>query len=477
MCFMKRIALLGMLAGIMAFTACEKPLPAEGEQPEADFEYAINDETLEVVFTNKSQKAKNYRWEFGDELHGVSKEENPVYIYNASGLYEVTLTAYNGDFSHSVTRTLPVQKIPEADFSYNVDGYTGKVTFTNKSTDAASYKWDFGDHKGTSTEKDPVYVYEASGSYEVSLTAITGDLESVKKQTVEVTVIAPEADFEFSADNNTGKVTFINKSTNAASYKWEFGDELNGTSEEENPVYTYRKPGTYTVKLTASSGSKSAEAVKEVTLTVPAGAAFICIVPDGKPDDWADIPALDGDWGQPVSATTMSWGTEITEVKTAMTKDYLYVLLKGTEKIKAANLAEVKIFLDLDNNIETGEKMSPWVQDNVMGGDVMFYQGTPWQYVTDGYKGDKNFPVQYVFSDGNDGSVYYKELSICMSDIKKHYQSGGNGVSLNVSDTIKMVITMNTGAWRPVGTPESGDDLTLNKLPYISVETKYVEWK
>lgn len=45
-----------------------------------------------------------------------------------------------------------------------------QVTFTNNSQNATSYEWDFGDGS-SSTEKDPVHVYESYGQYTVKLTA------------------------------------------------------------------------------------------------------------------------------------------------------------------------------------------------------------------------------------------------------------------------------------------------------------------
>ena len=70
-----------------------------------------------------------------------------------------------------------------ADFDFVVEeGGTGKVTFTNKSENAKNYEWDFGDEVGESVEKDPVYTYQASGTYKVTLTAIDGeDFTSVEK--------------------------------------------------------------------------------------------------------------------------------------------------------------------------------------------------------------------------------------------------------------------------------------------------------
>lgn len=57
----------------------------------------------------------------------------------------------------------------------------------------------------------------------------------------------PVPDFTFAQDSNT--FTMQNRSLNATSYEWDFGDGT--TSEEENPTHTYTEPGTYNIILTA----------------------------------------------------------------------------------------------------------------------------------------------------------------------------------------------------------------------------------
>jgi len=76
---------------------------------------------------------------------------------------------------------------PEADpiagFSFMADELS--VAFTNSSTDAASYRWDFGDGN-TTTSESPSHTYEIGGTYEVELTAFNGNKSDV--ETVSVTV-------------------------------------------------------------------------------------------------------------------------------------------------------------------------------------------------------------------------------------------------------------------------------------------------
>lgn len=60
------------------------------------------------------------------------------------------------------------------------------------------------------------------------------------------------ANFTFNMDGSTGTATFINNSTLADSYLWEFGD--GETSTEATPSHLYSVEGIYNVKLTAING-------------------------------------------------------------------------------------------------------------------------------------------------------------------------------------------------------------------------------
>ena len=65
--------------------------------------------------------------------------------------------------------------------------------------------------------------------------------------------------FTSSADGLT--LTFVNASTNATDYQWDFGD--GNTSTDENPVHIYANAGSYDVTLTASNSANSAEVTNQ----------------------------------------------------------------------------------------------------------------------------------------------------------------------------------------------------------------------
>ena len=86
---------------------------------------------------------------------------------------------------------------PTPNFTFEINNKT--VAFTNTSTDATSYSWDFGDNSEVSAEMNPVHVYAAYGDYDVRLTAIGDGGQKILKQTISVVkewpVITIDSDF------------------------------------------------------------------------------------------------------------------------------------------------------------------------------------------------------------------------------------------------------------------------------------------
>jgi PKD repeat protein len=126
------------------------------------------------------------------------------------------------------------------------------VFFTNLSTGATNYSWNFGDGK-TSSATNAANTYTNAGSYTVKLTAIgpsgTNSLTNVNY--IVVTNAAPVANFVAGPNNGMSPLTvnFTNLSTGATNYSWNFGD--GHVSTATNAVNTYSNAGSYLVSLQA----------------------------------------------------------------------------------------------------------------------------------------------------------------------------------------------------------------------------------
>lgn len=80
-----------------------------------------------------------------------------------------------------------------ANFNYSL-GTGGSVTFTNTSSNATTYSWNFGDGTATSPLTSPTHTYTANGTYSVCLTASNASSsdETCKDVTVENAGVAIE---------------------------------------------------------------------------------------------------------------------------------------------------------------------------------------------------------------------------------------------------------------------------------------------
>lgn len=91
---------------------------------------------------------------------------------------------------------LDVIGAPQAAFTYSVNGTT--ISFTNNSTQAGFFQWDFGDGIQASGLA-PVHIYSNSGVYQVCLTAL-GDLGLCAPSTVcQMVNVLVSRDLEFSS--------------------------------------------------------------------------------------------------------------------------------------------------------------------------------------------------------------------------------------------------------------------------------------
>jgi PKD repeat protein len=131
------------------------------------------------------------------------------------------------------------------------------VAFTDLSTGGpTSWLWSFGDNT-TSTQANPIHVYQSAGTYDVRLTATNaqGSNSLLRSAAVQVAApVPPTADFSGTplAGEAPLVVAFTDLSTgNATSWLWSFGDGT--TSTARHPSHTYTSAGVYTVQLTASN--------------------------------------------------------------------------------------------------------------------------------------------------------------------------------------------------------------------------------
>ncbi|MFC2141191.1 PKD domain-containing protein, partial [Acidobacteriota bacterium] len=130
---------------------------------------------LTTTFTDLSQAASSWYWQFGDG--GTSTDQNPTYTYNSIGVYTVTLTATNQFGSDDevktnyITVTVPVPPIADFAASATDINLNNVVDFTDLSLEnPTSWSWTFvGGTPGTSTAQNPSVTYTTVGTFDVTL--------------------------------------------------------------------------------------------------------------------------------------------------------------------------------------------------------------------------------------------------------------------------------------------------------------------
>ena len=243
----------------------EKIIDVKIVEPIASFTFT-NLTNGEVQFKNESKDANSFLWEFGDNV-GKSTEKDPLYKYQKPGQYKVSLKSIGAGGEIQIQNQVEVKALkPTALFSFTILS-NGDVQFKNESKDANSFLWGI-EGQNNVTLKDPKVSFVYNGKYKVKLRAEGfGDFDETEKI---LTITngkepVPISDFSFQ-DLGLGKFRFTNKSTNASSYIWDFGDD-NGKSTLENPDYIFQENGSFNVKLISNGKGGTSSKVILIKVT------------------------------------------------------------------------------------------------------------------------------------------------------------------------------------------------------------------
>ncbi|HNP16824.1 MAG TPA: PKD domain-containing protein [Fulvivirga sp.] len=235
------------------FKEIELPNPVVVNDPKADFEVVGKDtgcNSLSVKFKNNSVGANNWQWTFGNDSTSINK--NPAITYS-SGTYDVTLIAGQAGCYDTLRKSNLIQvDYINTDFSYSQNQVClpSEVVFTDKSTNATSWHWDFRDGH-FSTEQNPTHTYETMPETPVILTVENATGCQTKKKIS----IGPFFNPDFTSEVVSGceplEVNFSADNKNTISWFWDFGDGNTATTKTVSHIY--KTKGNYTVKLISES--------------------------------------------------------------------------------------------------------------------------------------------------------------------------------------------------------------------------------
>ncbi len=234
---------------------------------------------LAVSFQNNSSpNANTFLWQFPGGTPASSSQPNPVVVYQSSGLFSVTLTAFNSQGSAVATSVdlITVQNIPSSNFTFMANGLT--VSFMGSSNTGTNFLWNFG-NGATSTQQNPTYTYPVGGTYTVTFTATNACGNTTNTKVVEL-ALPPTAAFTATPTSGCGPLTvnFTNSSSNATGYVWSFPGGSPSTSTATNVTVTYGTPGTYAATLTATNAAGPSTATQTITVSTVPNTGFSSVV-------------------------------------------------------------------------------------------------------------------------------------------------------------------------------------------------------
>lgn len=222
---------------------------------------------LSVELVNTSQNADVFSWDLGNGITSGLAQPNLVLTNNSASdtSYVICLDAENAfGCNGSICENVVVQPAPLAGFQMDASSACdpAPVTFTNTSSGAFDYLWDYG-NGDTDNTADPIHTYLFDGEfaipveYTISLTATAAN--GCSDSFDAIFTLNPEIiaqGFVDGGDCSPAIVDFQNASLgDSGGIDWDFGD--GATTSVQDPVHTYIHSGdsdtTFVATLVAES--------------------------------------------------------------------------------------------------------------------------------------------------------------------------------------------------------------------------------
>jgi gliding motility-associated-like protein len=232
-----------------------------------DSNQCINGNTF--IISNTTTGSNKYQWDMGDGFKDTTT--NITHTYTSTGNYTIKLVVKTiNNCIDSFQKVIMVLSEPKADYDINDSSQclsANSFLFTNKSTIAKQFLWDFGDGI-TDTATNNAHIYAASGNYQVKLIVkTTGNCTDSLQKNIRV---LPQPTAKYAVNDTTqclsgNNFKFISISTGANNYFWDFGDGSNDTGL--NTVHSYTTAGIYNSSLLVKSAVACSDSVK-LTVTI-----------------------------------------------------------------------------------------------------------------------------------------------------------------------------------------------------------------
>jgi PKD repeat protein len=227
-------------------------------------------------------------------LWSDNSTDSTLTISNA-GEYSVTVTNNNGCVGIDTINIGISGVAPQTEFSADTVCLGSLTHFTDLSIAQApdyvnKWLWVFGTGD-SSNMQNPTYQFNTSGTFNVSLTAITAAGCTKEKTNNVIIYELPQAGFISSPISCINNLTYFFSNSSAAigdsiiDYYWDFGDPISGASNNstlKNPQHLFVNPGNYNVSLTVYTKRGCANTIAipiNVVTTAPPVSSFTLVSP------------------------------------------------------------------------------------------------------------------------------------------------------------------------------------------------------
>lgn len=249
-----------------------------------------------VNFNNTSSTINNniqFFWDFGDGNSSTLAQPG-TYTFNSSPFfndttYIITLKAYNGCDTTRWTDSVRIKSKPKARFgvqsTFGCSPFT--VVISNNSPGSNStYYWDFGNGALDTTFAPGILSYtynigSVTDTFTIQMIAVNECGVDTQRLDIRIApnIINPVININGSELFGCAPhpVEFINSSSGATSYTWDFGDGSAPVFTNNNQVlvsHTYLDSGTYNVKIDLTNGCSDTTVFRTITVYRPPNAGF-----------------------------------------------------------------------------------------------------------------------------------------------------------------------------------------------------------
>jgi PKD repeat protein len=190
---MKKIVFLSSLLLVALSTTLvqctkEETLGLVGSASKADFSFQVLplQDTLpfayRVVFTNASEEATQYQWDFGDNT-GLSSEKNPTHLYATGGEYVVKLITVGTNGNNTISKRIFVIDACQNDFFNKLTGCNNFQWTWSTDVDAIRILSEDGTQlffagAAANCQKDDLFKFFKDGKFEYDANGQTFDAQA-----------------------------------------------------------------------------------------------------------------------------------------------------------------------------------------------------------------------------------------------------------------------------------------------------------